>query len=731
MTLPSTPRRAGPFNGNGSATSFAFTFKVFAEEDIRVVLADVDGVESTLTLDSDYSVTLNGDQVANPGGTITYPISGDPLATGETLTAAGALEYDQPADIPDGGNFNPTALENELDRIVMQVQQLAEENERGIRLALSSVGVSTELPLPQANQVIAWNPAGTALVNRDTPLTTDLVDGTNVEFTHPKTGADEKNVYVNLIQKVPVVNFGLDPDQTPALNTTGLQRLFNSNTRFEAVFGDGDYKFNNLVTIPNGVNGYLTGSGSGATTLFQTDLTKGLLKFDLNYARGAGVRGMSLFGFVPFLNEGSTGIGLQIVKANSAFLVDDVVIERFNKGLRIDGSFYVSLRELIIRSFTDYGIYESGYTGAGTDSIGTRMNNVNVTNLDFAGSRAASVGILCEQASGSYWDTVDVASCNTGIKFKPTATSWVRYLFLSTVLADDNLGNGWEFDGSLGQVVNSELVNCWASFNGGSGMVTVGSGVDDMVWVGGKLRENGVNGWDHQGGQRCFLKGTRVTRNSKAATNTHAGIRVRAGVSNWGLIGVESGNFSTGIVTTEQAEGLKVDAGASTGWRVVGCDFTLPGTGKSPVANGVTNADFTMEANLPRSVAGVNVTRGVEHTGSSGGTVAAGATVYLGCNGAKAVENDTVIVVGQASGVVRQLLVQSEDDPVGAETFTYTVMLNNVATTMTGTITGAAFQAVDDTHAFTVTAGNILSVRLVTSAGAAVTRHRWALAINS
>ena len=166
MTLPSTPRRAGPFNGNGSATSFAFTFKVFAEEDIRVVIADVDGVESTLMLNSDYSVTLNGDQVANPGGSITYPLSGDPLATGETLTAAGALEYDQPADIPDGGNFNPTALENELDRIVMQVQQLAEENDRSVRLPVSVDGVSVELPVPEANELLVWNADATALTNK-------------------------------------------------------------------------------------------------------------------------------------------------------------------------------------------------------------------------------------------------------------------------------------------------------------------------------------------------------------------------------------------------------------------------------------------------------------------------------------------------------------------------------------------------------------------------------------
>jgi hypothetical protein len=208
MTLPSTPRRAGPFNGNGSATSFAFTFRVFAEEDIRVVLADTDGVESELVLDSDYSVALNGDQEDNPGGSVTYPISGSPLATGEALTLAGALEYDQPADVPDGGNFSPTAIENEFDRIVMQIQQLAEENERGIRLALSSVGVSTELPLPQANQVIAWNTAGTALVNRDTPLTTDLADAENVSYTAPATGAGTRDAEVKLFEtRVSVTDF--------------------------------------------------------------------------------------------------------------------------------------------------------------------------------------------------------------------------------------------------------------------------------------------------------------------------------------------------------------------------------------------------------------------------------------------------------------------------------------------------------------------------------------------
>ena len=47
--------------------------------DLRVVRA-IAIVESDLVLDSDYSVTLNADQETSPGGTITYPIVGSPLA---------------------------------------------------------------------------------------------------------------------------------------------------------------------------------------------------------------------------------------------------------------------------------------------------------------------------------------------------------------------------------------------------------------------------------------------------------------------------------------------------------------------------------------------------------------------------------------------------------------------------------------------------------------------------
>jgi hypothetical protein len=190
MTAPATTRRAGPFNGNGVTTSFPFTFKVFATSDIAVTRTSA-GIETVLVLGVDYSVTLNADQDTSPGGTITYPISGAPLAVGEKLVALGNLPYDQTADLPSGGNYRAIVIENALDRTVMQVQQLAEETGRSLTLPASAASANTELPSPVANKVIGWNETGTALVNLDASdlasvvvagtAYTDIFDGTGTQ----------------------------------------------------------------------------------------------------------------------------------------------------------------------------------------------------------------------------------------------------------------------------------------------------------------------------------------------------------------------------------------------------------------------------------------------------------------------------------------------------------------------------------------------------------------------
>lgn len=171
MTVPSTARRAGPFTGSGSLVSYPFTFKIFEKGDVQVTIADTNGIETVLTVDSTVLVTVNVDQDATPGGSVQYAVGGVPTALplGYTLVITSeGLQYEQTADLPTGGNFSAIVVENALDRQMMLTQNLRDSIGRVLQLsATSPTSVDPTLPQPEAGSVIGWNPTATALQNFD------------------------------------------------------------------------------------------------------------------------------------------------------------------------------------------------------------------------------------------------------------------------------------------------------------------------------------------------------------------------------------------------------------------------------------------------------------------------------------------------------------------------------------------------------------------------------------
>lgn len=232
MTISSTTRKAGPFDGNGVTTSFPFTFKVFNTGDIAVVRTMPSGLEETLVLDSDYSVTLNGDQDANPGGTITYPISGDPLPADWRLTAVGDLDNLQPTDITNGGGFYPQVIENALDRVTMLLQQLDEEIDRTIRIAVSD-DTTTGLELPaaaaRADRVLGFDANGNFRVY-DTNIS---ARATGIEVF---TATGGQTVFTTTFTYVPNAN-ALLVFQNGAVLTPGVDFTETSGTEFTLTVG--------------------------------------------------------------------------------------------------------------------------------------------------------------------------------------------------------------------------------------------------------------------------------------------------------------------------------------------------------------------------------------------------------------------------------------------------------------------------------------------------------------
>lgn len=136
MTVSSTVRKTDPFIGNGLTTQLPFAFKVFKKQDVLVVEADATtGAESTLTLDTDYSVVLNTNQDGNPGGTVTLAVA---LAMGKKAVVSSRVALTQNTDITNQGGFQPQIVEDSLDRLTIITQQLQEQVSRSAKLPITN-----------------------------------------------------------------------------------------------------------------------------------------------------------------------------------------------------------------------------------------------------------------------------------------------------------------------------------------------------------------------------------------------------------------------------------------------------------------------------------------------------------------------------------------------------------------------------------------------------------------
>ena len=136
MTISSENRKAGPYIGAGSSTTFPFAFKVFQSSDLEVVrLAVSTGVETALTLSSDYTVTLNSDQDATPGGNV---VLSSALAIGYNLVITSSVASLQETDLTNNGGFYPEVITTALDRLTIIAQQLQTDVDRSAKLPITS-----------------------------------------------------------------------------------------------------------------------------------------------------------------------------------------------------------------------------------------------------------------------------------------------------------------------------------------------------------------------------------------------------------------------------------------------------------------------------------------------------------------------------------------------------------------------------------------------------------------
>ena len=144
--------------GNGVTTSWPFSFKVLDPEHLVVTYTDAAGDETTLDPGA-YTVALNIDQDASPGGSVTHSPA---IASGTKLTILRSVPYTQAIDLENQGGFFPEVLERGFDLMVMQVQQLREQLARALKLSpsQSAIGELEVTDAARANGFLGFDPTG-------------------------------------------------------------------------------------------------------------------------------------------------------------------------------------------------------------------------------------------------------------------------------------------------------------------------------------------------------------------------------------------------------------------------------------------------------------------------------------------------------------------------------------------------------------------------------------------
>ena len=166
MTVSTTIIKSS-HNGNGSTTTFAYNFKIFADSDLVVIIRrSSTGTETTKTLTTHYTVSGAGDA---SGGSITFTTGNIP-ASGETVVIRRNVPQTQAIDYIANDPFPAETHEEGLDRATMIAQQVSEATDRSIKLSRTNTMTSTEFTVgatDRANKILAFDGNGEISVTQE------------------------------------------------------------------------------------------------------------------------------------------------------------------------------------------------------------------------------------------------------------------------------------------------------------------------------------------------------------------------------------------------------------------------------------------------------------------------------------------------------------------------------------------------------------------------------------
>ena len=156
MTVSSSTSKVS-FSGNGSLTTFAYSFKIFDQDDLTVILRAADGTETVQTITTHYTVTGVG---SASGGNVVF---GTAPASGVTVVILREQPLTQGLDLVANDPFPAESLEEALDKLVFMTQKHEEELSRAIKGSRTNVISNSEFTVSatdRANKLFSFDSSG-------------------------------------------------------------------------------------------------------------------------------------------------------------------------------------------------------------------------------------------------------------------------------------------------------------------------------------------------------------------------------------------------------------------------------------------------------------------------------------------------------------------------------------------------------------------------------------------
>jgi len=170
----------GPYTGSGVVgQTFTITFDYFTTSEIvATTRVTATGAEAILVETTDYTITTTGSSPYT-GGTLTLVSS---LAATSTLTISRVTPQLQETDLV-AGTLPAETLEDQYDKLVMQIQDLQEQINRAIRVPITDgaaveAGCELDDAVQRASTYLTFNASGVP-----TLTTTAVGSGTTTTFT--------------------------------------------------------------------------------------------------------------------------------------------------------------------------------------------------------------------------------------------------------------------------------------------------------------------------------------------------------------------------------------------------------------------------------------------------------------------------------------------------------------------------------------------------------------------